>query len=288
MIKQGINDIDKRLARDEWYYLAEKYPQVAFNHRWGSRYFWPQDGYRHLLCAEPYIELPENWDFNIIRQYDTYITFSRKMYERHKHEMNIKLMRGCVGCNGYYELDNFLSYDEKKKGVLFLNKLGGTGREGDIYYMRKKVLDELRIEPMVKHVFAREPWGGDHYQGSLPFYHSHYENLKKINEYLFCVCFESTYHPFWSYDFITERMFNCFKSKTVPIYFGCYNIEDWVPSNLYIDYREFNFDNTKLSEYLLNFPKQKYVEMTEAAYEWNKTNRIGNIQDLEEILCGLK
>src|SRR5665213_1168158 len=102
MIRQGIPDIEKRLERDEWYYLADKYRHVAFNHRWGSRYFWPQDGYRHLLVAEPHIELPENWDDNIIRQYETYITFSTKMYDRYKGKMNVKLMRGCVGCNAYY------------------------------------------------------------------------------------------------------------------------------------------------------------------------------------------
>ena len=70
MLKPGVEDIEARTERDEYFYLMEKHPHVAFNYRWGSHLHLPRDGYRHLLAMEPHIEAPENWDEQIIRKYD--------------------------------------------------------------------------------------------------------------------------------------------------------------------------------------------------------------------------
>ena len=83
---------------------------------------------------------------------------------------------------------------------------------------------------------------------------------------------------------MTERMFNCFKAKTIPIYIGCYNIEEHVPKDLFIDFREFKDNPHKLAEHLKSFDKSKWEDMTERAFEWNKANRIGNVEDLEATI----
>jgi hypothetical protein len=289
MIKKNlqIQDLDVRLARDEWYYLSEKYQNVAFNARWGSRMMLPPK-YRHLLVAEPHIEIPENWDLNIISKYQSYITYSSKMANVVRAQLpsvQVHLIRGVPACNSYFCLDEFVEFNKKINGIICLNKINYTGREGDIYFMRERVMQSLDLP--VKHVFSRTPWGGSMYAGSIPYYHSHYENLKKINEYKFCLCFESTYHPFHSYDFITERIFNCFKSKTIAVYYGCFNIEDYVPKNLFIDYRDFDGDSTALSKRLMEMSESEYEDIVDSAYKWQETNNIGSIRDLEEILSSL-
>ena len=289
IITYGVEDIKKRTSQDEFFYLVQKYPNVAFNYKWLPNYHTPENGYRHLFCGEPYIEVPENWNIDIIKRYKTYITFNRKMAMKCQGITDVKIINGPLSCNNYYALDKFLGYNEKQRGIVMINKLHNTNMEGDIYYLREKIMMEMKVSPfLVKHIYARHPWGGKMYQGNIPFVYSHYENLKKINEYLFCICFESTYHPFWSWDFVTERLFNCFKSKTIAIYFGCYNIEEFVPKDLFIDYRDFDFDNNKLSDYLLSFPKHKYIEMANNAYEWNKSNKIGDVHTLEKILMELR
>lgn len=280
-----IDDIENRLINDEWYYLAKKHTNVAFNYRWGSQYYPPESGFKHLLQAEPAIEVPEQWNVNNIQKYSTILSWNRKFIKEHKGTLNLKFIHGCPGCNSYYFLEKHLPYRERINGILCLNKVNYTNNVGDIYYLRKEVMEGMPDIPgFEKHIYSRSPWGGSMYQGSIPFYHSHYENLKKIGEYKFCLAFESTYHEYYSFDFITERMFNCFKAKTIPIYFGCYNIESHVPKNLFIDYRDFNYDHKLLAEYLANFPEQKWIDMTEAAFEWQQKNRIGNIQDLENII----
>ncbi len=285
----GVSDIDKRTSRDEWYYLAEKYPQVAFNARWGSNYLTPEKGHRHLLVAEPHIEVPENWDLNTIKKYQTYITYSSKMADITKEVVPTILIKGVPACNSYFHLDKFTPFNEKINGIICLNKINKTGRAGDIYFLREEVMRQLpATHGFSKHVFSREKWGGAMWQGSIPHFHSHEENLKIINKYRFCLCFESTYDSFHSYDFITERIINCFKSKTIPVYYGCYNIEDFVPKHLFIDYRDFFGDYKKLMDHLLSFTEEKYNEMTEEAFKWSKTSRIGSISDLEKVLSTLK
>ena len=54
------------------------------------------------------------------------------------------------------------------------------------------------------------------------------------------------------------------------------------------DFRQFNFGYAALADYLLSFPQDKWEYMTEEAFEFEKTCRIGNIEDIEKILEGLE
>ena len=281
-----------RLANDEFYYLIKKYPQVAFNLRRdrpdplgrkgtaNSKEF----GFNHLVILEPYITIPEQWDVNVVSQFDSIVTYNRKFAEMCKGKVKTSVISGCTFMNNRYDLDSFVPYEEKIKGVCCINSMYHTGKEGDIVYLRERVMQSLNIEPyLVKHIYGPKPWGGKYYQGPGGGRPSHIDALRLMNLYLFRLCFESTYHPMWNWDFMTERLLDCFKTKTVPIYFGCYNIEQHVPKALFIDFRDFKSD-MELSEYLLSFPKNKYIEMTEAAYEWVKTSKLGSVEDLEIIL----
>ena len=39
--------------------------------------------------------------------------------------------------------------------------------------------------------------------------------------------------------YMTEKIWDSFKAKTVPVYWGASNIEEYVPKNCFIDYRDF-------------------------------------------------
>lgn len=283
-----IDDIEKRLSKNEWNYLIDKYPQVAFNYKhFNGTLNSKKNGYKILYTGEPYITMPEQWTYDVLKQYEGIITFNTKFYHEHKHHLNIKIVQGCIACNSYYEMSSWKSYDERENAACILNKSYGTGNIGDIVWLRPEISSNLDF-PV--HIWAQEKWGGNSYKGKVntPIHHSHISQLEKIGDYRFCICFESSYHSYWSWDFITERMFNCFKAKTIPIYIGCYNIEDHVPNDLFIDFRQFyspkKRDYFALSKLLNNFPKSKWVDMTERAYEWNKTNRIGNVEDIENTI----
>ena len=75
-----------------------------------------------------------------------------------------------------------------------------------------------------------------------------YELLKVFNKYKFIICFENSHTP----GYITEKIFNVFLSKSIPIYDGDPMIHNFIYQDSYI-----NFDNNILSkvELLINNEK---------------------------------
>ena len=63
-------------------------------------------------------------------------------------------------------------------------------------------------------------------------YHS-VELLNVFNKYKFIICYENSYTD----GYITEKIFNCFFAKTIPIYKGSEKISDYINSKSYIDGR---------------------------------------------------
>jgi len=278
-------------GKDDWLALHEKYPHVAFNfRRFDGTVYGPKTGHTILVQCEPWTNMPQNFDLSVLRQFDGIITFNSRFYEMYRHVLNMRLMRGVLACNSEFHLSAWPSYSLRENGVCCLNNCYHLGTRGDILWLRPETMNNLDPH-LVRHVWApqRRKWGGECYQGevSAPIHHSHVNHLKKISEYRFCLCFESTYHPFWSWDFLTERMFNCFKAKTVPIYIGCYNIQDHVPSDLFIDFRQYYGslrDYDSLNRLLISFPQSRWEDMTEQAYEWGQQNQFGTVQQLCDLI----
>lgn len=69
-------------------------------------------------------------------------------------------------------------------------------------------------------------------------YHS-VELLNVFNKYKFVICYENSY----ANGYITEKIFNCFFAKTLPIYKGSDMITSYINKNSFIDVRNSNFVN---------------------------------------------
>lgn len=78
--------------------------------------------------------------------------------------------------------------------------------------------------------------------------------IELLSNFKYCICFENITNI---EGFITEKIFDCFKAKCVPIYWGATNIESYIPKGCFIDFREFN-DYKKLLSYLESIDEIKY------------------------------
>lgn len=79
-----------------------------------------------------------------------------------------------------------------------------------------------------------------------------------LGQYKFALCFENAIIKGW----ITEKIFDCFFSGTVPVYWGAPDIEDYLPANCFIDMRQFP-DFQELSRFLRSLSEsdiQQYKE----------------------------
>lgn len=58
---------------------------------------------------------------------------------------------------------------------------------------------------------------------------------KALSQYTFALCYENMILKGW----ITEKIFDCFFSGTIPVYLGAPDITDYIPENCFIDKRHF-------------------------------------------------
>jgi hypothetical protein len=95
------------------------------------------------------------------------------------------------------------------------------------------------------------------------------ELLNVFNKYKFVICFENSYAD----GYITEKIFNCFFAKTIPIYKGSPIVEKYFNISTFIDVRNLNKNNIDLI---------KELNSNETLYnQYISTEKISTIYDNE-------
>ncbi len=287
LINRGLENIDGRCA-DEFRFLVHKYPTVAFN---PTNWITEANNQNILLHTEGYITVPELFDHDAVAKFDAYITPCSKLKDMWP-DLNIHVTRGIGNWCDYFWLEEFKTFEEKIKGVCSFQTVYKTGREGDINHVKHEFMVNLHNHTnpdLILHTYGnRSPFGLPHMQQKPVMGNpGNYDVLKRMNDYMFCWACESTYHPLYSWGHVTERIFNCFKAKVIPIYIGCYNIEEYVPKELFIDFRDYDQNYPALGARLkeLSEDKDQYNEMVEKAYQWNLANKVGDIKELEKTIA---
>ena len=103
-------------------------------------------------------------------------------------------------------------------------------------------------------------------------YHSK-ELLEVLNNYKFILCIENSY----SIGYMTEKIFNCFFSNTIPVYLGNPDVCKYINPECFIDLRSENWLE-KLNE--LNCNQEKYMN----AINSSKIAKSYNNDNYKEIL----
>ncbi len=91
-----------------------------------------------------------------------------------------------------------------------------------------------------------------------------------ISQYKFALCFENMILTGW----ITEKIFDCFYSGTIPVYWGAPDITEFIPANCFIDKRNFKSYDDLLSflKKMSNEEIQQYRDNAKAFLESDKFN----------------
>lgn len=233
----------------------------------------------YLVQLDPFHIQPNNYAVKPLQQYKGILTWNSKIYHQ------LKGMGANVAKLPYFPfLDNdgkiteFLSYEEKEGICIIEPTQHISAHPFDI--TNKKLDMFMSLKHIKKHAYGSMAFAGNFYVGNVL---SNSDKLQTINDHRFCVCFDDIYHPIWSWDYITNKIIDCFKSKTIPIYYGCYNIDEIIPSNLFIDFRDFS-NVADLNEYLLEFNEDMYTRITENAYQWVQSSKLGDVNKFAEIL----
>ncbi len=90
-----------------------------------------------------------------------------------------------------------------------------------------------------------------------------------LKQYKFSICFENA-HSIPGY--ITEKIFDCLASGSIPVYWGAPNIESHVDKDCFIDFREFKSFDT-LYEHLSQFSEADLINYRENAIQYLKSEK---------------
>ena len=95
------------------------------------------------------------------------------------------------------------------------------------------------------------------------------EFLNVLNRYKFIFVCENSITD----GYITEKIFNCFFARTIPIYFGAKNINDYIDNNTFINMND-NTQSINKIELLMN-DEQKYnniIKLNKISKDYNDEN----------------
>jgi hypothetical protein len=127
----------------------------------------------------------------------------------------------------------------------------------EIYSERRKVARWFHAHAKTRmDVFGKPAMATPNYRGVAD------DKAQTLSRYRYALCFENTYHPLWTRGYLTEKILDCMASQTIPIYYGCSNIEALVPSDCFIDYRKFS-SLEELDDFLQAMSDEEYLGYAE-------------------------
>ena len=126
-----------------------------------------------------------------------------------------------------------------EKKDIFSVMISGNKSGQELYEERKKVIDFYGKSNLFR-LYGR---GWETGYGEIE---NKSEILKRAR---FSWCYENSRQK----NYITEKIFDCFTSGCVPIYYGAPNISDFVPNNCFIDRSKFK-STDEVHEFLMSLP----------------------------------
>jgi hypothetical protein len=145
-----------------------------------------------------------------------------------------------INGNKVPRLDTDELYTERLRAIAFFEALGeidvyGVGWDGPpfrvgqtrtpkqlrrIAYLAERRWDRIRPDPLV--ASARRAWRGAVASKS-----------DTLSRYTFAICFENMVMQGW----VTEKIFDCLRAGTIPVYLGAPDVEEWVDPACFVDMR---------------------------------------------------
>lgn len=171
-----------------------------------------------------------------------------------------------LGCWWFDELNDYLIAKKNKSIVFEFGMTHGhkpsSSHLYDYGWLRSEIVKECR-----NHSFCYYGSGWDNndpnYKGEV--YMSDKNTPEKFRDarklmapMKFVFCAENIHDKWYSTNYLTEKIFHGFLSYSVPIYIGCWNVEELIDKSLYIDFRDFKYKIKDIINYCEHMPDSEY------------------------------
>ena len=184
---------------------------------------------KYLLIYECKVIAPENWDPAFHEQFDRIFTWHDNLCDGRRFiKFNFS-----IDPNSPYDFEQLKARFSERKMVSMVagakmmqdNPGPYTERVRAIRWFESNAPDDFHL------------YGGGWDAASFPSYRGRVDDkLAALAKYRFSICFENANGiP----GYITEKILDCMRAGTVPVYSGASNISQWIPPDCYVDIRQF-------------------------------------------------
>jgi hypothetical protein len=190
----------------------------------------------NLIMLEPIVTHPYDYHMNWLSKFNKVFGCFSEVFKNTEIENKfIEVNYGSSLSNNSPEnvKNSWRKWNERKNGVIIVAGGKSSNHEASIYELRVSVADALHDSGIEVAWF-----GGLPNRKKRPYFKGHVQNkIEEINKYRFHLCSENTYHKTYSHNYFTEKFPHAILGGSIPIYMGCYNIDDFASKELFIDLR---------------------------------------------------
>ena len=213
------------------------------------------------LLREPKQVIPGNYEVTAHANWDCLITWKKELVDNCKYFYATSVKEPLCS----------LPKSSKNKLCTLINSNITSTQEGELYSERRRAIDWFEKNHPNEFDFFGYNWDKYYFQSWKFLNHFHSLQRKKaptwkcykgivadklqvMSRYKFAICYENTCIE---HGYVTEKIIDALLAGTVPIYWGAPDIEKYVPTSCFIDFREFrNYE--KLYQYLKGMGDEEY------------------------------
>lgn len=241
---------------------------------------------RALVLLEPAIVNPTLYYTNVLRRrFKTVFTWDLRLLKKHPEYVPIRVPTGADPLQ--YRENRFSDIPfEKKKLLVSVSRNRWHYMPQSTFGLRRKIYRFMQSHAPDEFDLYGLEWDrpcclwekhlGRHYEkcwrGEIPG--SWDEKVAKIANYRFSLCFENSIgQP----GYLSEKIFDCFCARTVPVYYGSKGNETLLPHGLFIDWRDFRSPRLLL-DFLHNIDHATHLRYISRIDEFMTSPTIGQFR----------
>lgn len=234
----------------------------------------------YLLMLESKIIHADNWNVKKYRYFNKIFTWDDNLVDGKKY----------LKINNPHKIPMGLDYDLSKKEKLCTMVASHRFKKHplELYTKRIKAIRWFEQNHPQDFDLYGMGWDRHYFKGALsrlnrfevlrkllkPKYPSYKGTIKSkkgvLQKYKFAICYENARDiP----GYITDKIFDYFFAGCVPVYWGAPNVTEHIPSDTFIDKRNFK-SYEQLYNYLKNMPDKEYVDYLHAIKNFVKSDKI--------------
>jgi hypothetical protein len=218
-----------------------------------------------IWVVEPYCVLERDYDPKFVNKFKHIFTWATKAFPNEALKDKVVSIHHPT-YHTFQSTDalskNWTSWSERSNEIVFMANNKSSKHHSELYSLRLQLADMLHAKSNFKVSWYGEiPIKRPYFRGKAK---SKQDILTKVK---FSVCTENSYDPIYTHGYFSEKMPDVWKAGAIPIYMGCYNIDEYkFPDHSYIDLRtyvkktgkQFKINESALLSRLDGFTEQRY------------------------------